>query len=99
MFKLTLAAAIFAIVGLAAADAPRRPHRAPPPEAIEACANAKQADECSFKIHDHQIAGTCQPRPDDTSQLACRPNRPPPPPPGGGSGDPPPPPPQSSSAR
>ena len=65
----------------AAADQAPPPHPHPPPrEAIDACAKAKQHDACSFTIHDHSIAGTCETIP-DTSTLACRPDHPPPPPP------------------
>ncbi|HEY1817751.1 MAG TPA: hypothetical protein VGG74_35665 [Kofleriaceae bacterium] len=50
----------------------------PPQEAIDACTNLQVDDACSFKLHDHDVTGTCKARPDDSSQLACRPDHPPP---------------------
>lgn len=55
------------------------PHR-PPPEAFEACKNAKRGDSCTVKHGDHTLTGTCD-APPDASELACRPDGPPPPPP------------------
>lgn len=72
-------AALVVPFAIAAADHPGPP-RKPPQEAITACAKAKQGDACSFAMHDHQIAGTCE-TPPDGSALACRPDQPPPPPP------------------
>lgn len=101
MLKLGFAALLVTTVHFAAADdtsPPQRPPHGPPPEAIAACANAKQADTCSFTIHDHTIDGTCQPRPDNTTELACRPDHPPPRPGGDDKGPPPPPPPESTGS-
>jgi hypothetical protein len=92
MSKLALTAFLLAAGGLAAADSSRPPPhpRKPPQVAIDACGNAKQGDACSFTLRDREIAGTCQPSPDDKAELACRPEHGPPRPPGGGSGGPPP---------
>jgi hypothetical protein len=45
---------------------------------LAACADLKEADPCAFELHDHDITGTCVARPDDKTQLACRPDHPPP---------------------
>ncbi|NUP04531.1 MAG: hypothetical protein HOW73_00535 [Polyangiaceae bacterium] len=71
---------------------PRR--RAPPKEAVEACADLDDGETCSFRDGEHEIQGTCDAPPDEET-LACRPNGPPPggphgpPPPGGPPGGPP----------
>lgn len=63
--------------------------RKPPQEAYDACADESQGDECSVKIRDHEITGSCVADRED-GKLFCRPSRPPGPPPDG-AGDPPPP--------
>ena len=58
---------------------PGGPHHGPPKEAVEACKSRKQGDECSFKMHDDTVTGTCEKGPEGDT-LACRPEGGPPPP-------------------
>ena len=80
LFSLLLAAGALAFdAGSGSGDAPPAPpakHHRPPREAIAACANLKADDACSFKIRDHDIAGTCKARRADPNELACRPDHP-----------------------
>jgi hypothetical protein len=84
--KLVLASILVTVLpfAIAAADndrppPPRHPH--PPPQvAIDACAQSKVGDTCSFTHRDHNISGTCGVIP-DTTTLVCHPDHPPPPPP------------------
>jgi hypothetical protein len=92
--KLAAAAALFVAGAVAYADHPRH-HHAPPQEAIDACANAKSGDACTFTLpardgsgSSHTITGTCGTPPEQTT-LACKPDHPPP----HGDHDRPPPPP------
>ena len=62
--------------GLGADAAAQSGHRRPPQEAIEACANKKADDACSFEGRDGPVEGRCF-SPDDARPLACRPDRPP----------------------
>lgn len=74
----TLLFALFALAigaDAAAQSGHRRPPR-PPQEAIEACANKKADDACSFEGRDGTVEGRCF-SPDDARPLACRPDRPP----------------------
>ena len=48
-------------------------HRGPPQAALDACANLKAADACSFTLDDKPIQGTCGAR-RDGGQLVCRPD-------------------------
>lgn len=98
MLKIILVAVACAGAGASAdtgsgAGAPPPGHHrhGPPQEAIDACANLKADDACSFKLHDHDITGTCKAPPEHADKLACRPDHPPPH--HGGSDEPPPPPP------
>ena len=50
---------------------PREHHRGPPPEALDACANKKMADTCSFTSPRGAVEGTC--RAPEGKPLACRP--------------------------
>jgi hypothetical protein len=59
---------------------PMGPPRAPPAEAISACASAKSGDACSFSIHGRALDGVCRAGPDGSS-LACGPASMAPPPP------------------
>lgn len=59
---------------------PGGPHHGPPKEAVEACENLKQGDECSFKMREENLTGTCEPGPEN-EKLACRPKGAPPGPP------------------
>jgi hypothetical protein len=88
MIKLAVPSLILALASYAAADGPRPAHHTPPPEAIAACAKSKAGDACAFKIHDHDMKGTCKPRHDDASQLVCRGEHMHPPPDGSGSNAP-----------
>jgi hypothetical protein len=56
------------------ACAPERPHRAPPPEALSACANSAADAACSFSIEGRTVDGTCRQGPDGAA-LACAPAR------------------------
>lgn len=76
LFAAGAALALDAGSGGAPPAAPPPKHHGPPPEAIAACANLKVDEACSFKLHDHDIAGTCQARHDDAGALACRPAHP-----------------------
>jgi hypothetical protein len=91
LIRLMFAASMTAVPFDEGSDRPPPPpdghhHHAPPREAIDACASLKTDDACTFKLHDHEITGTCKARPDDASALACRPDHrpgpdaPPPPP-------------------
>ncbi|HEY0249892.1 MAG TPA: hypothetical protein VGC41_00110 [Kofleriaceae bacterium] len=90
LFALVPLAAMLA-VSAARADHPK--HHGPPQEAIDACANAKSGDPCSFTLPARDgsgsagptISGTCD-TPPEHSTLACKPAHPP-----GGHGDGPPP--------
>jgi len=87
--RLLAAAALFVAGAVAYADHPRH-HHAPPQQAIDACANAKSGDSCTFTMpardgsgSSHTINGTCEtpPKHDDetaSTTLACRPDHPPP---------------------
>ncbi len=56
---------------------PRREHRGPPAEALEACSILVQGDPCSFEgKRGETLEGTCE-APDD-KPLACRPEGGPP---------------------
>jgi hypothetical protein len=55
----------------------RGPHRAPPREALAACASLTADAACSFTLGSHSVSGTCA-TPPDGSALACRPSGPPP---------------------
>jgi hypothetical protein len=59
---------------------PGGPHHGPPKEAVQACGNLKQGDECRFKMRDEILTGTCEPGPKN-EKLACRPQGAPPGPP------------------
>jgi hypothetical protein len=81
--RLALGIALVAsLVSPLAALAQGRPPHAPPKEAFEACASAKEGDACTVTFGDHEIKGTCASFPGGES-LACRPNGPPPGPPPG----------------
>lgn len=81
--RLVLASLVFTALPFASsmAEPPHRPHRPPPKEAFDACANKAKADACAFTIHDHDISGTCEPAPPESDTLACKPDHPPPGPP------------------
>lgn len=82
MTKLMLATLLFAAPAFAD-DPPPHPHHGPPPkEAVDACTSKAKGDACAFKIHDHDVTGTCFAPPDKTI-LACKPDHPPPHPPDG----------------
>jgi hypothetical protein len=76
---------LFGCVALAGAarasdDAPPRPHRGPPPEALQACAGLAEGASCSFTTPSgDELTGTCRSAPDGSS-VACAPSQPPPPP-------------------
>jgi len=76
--KLVIAA-IVVVLPFAIAYADHR-HPAPPKEAFDACASARQGDACTVVLRDHRVEGVCAPFP-DTSALVCHPNHPPGPPP------------------
>jgi hypothetical protein len=87
--KLLLIPAGFLVAVTALASADRPSPRKPPQQAIDACANAKSGDTCTFSMPDrngsgdaHTITGTCETPPEQTT-LACKPDHPPrrPPPP------------------
>jgi len=53
----------------------RRGRQGPPEEALEACANIDVGTPCSFtSSRGDSLSGTCTARPDDSSQVACRPD-------------------------
>ena len=52
--------------------------RPPPKEALDACADLKSGDACSFKVGSRTVDGTC--RAPEGLPLACAPKGPPPPP-------------------
>lgn len=53
-------------------DQPRRP----PIEAIYACQNSQEKDQCTFTVDGETHQGTCHhKRGDNSTPLACRPNR------------------------
>ncbi|MFT3698980.1 MAG: hypothetical protein QM831_37890 [Kofleriaceae bacterium] len=86
-----------AMLAVASADHPK--HHGPPQEAIDACANAKSGDACTFTLPARgsdstgpTITGTCDTPPKQTT-LACKPDHPPP---GHGDGPPPGPPPDGN---
>ena len=70
------------LIGMAHAQSedenkPRREHRGPPAEAVEACSTLVQGDPCSFEgRRGETLEGTCE-APDD-KPLACRPEGGPP---------------------
>jgi hypothetical protein len=64
------------------------PHRGPPPEAVQACANLQTGTACGFTLNGQNVTGTCDTAP--SGQVACRPEGLPPPPGGKGMKGPPP---------
>ena len=55
-----------------------RPPKGLPQELIEACQDKNVGDSCECVMPDGNTdTGTCQPSPEDDSQLACRPDNPP----------------------
>lgn len=76
MTKLILAT-LFMTGTAFADDPPPHPHHGPPKEAVDACTSKAKGDACAFKMHDHDITGTCFAPPDKTV-LACKPDHPPP---------------------
>ena len=52
----------------------RGQRRGPPAEAVEACAQARSGDACSFTSPRGDVTGTCW-APDDDAPLACKPER------------------------
>lgn len=50
-------------------------HRAPPPEAFEACEDADIGDACAVELPDHSVAGVCRQGRGDDERLVCVPNR------------------------
>lgn len=58
-------------------EGPAGRHRGdgPPEEALEACADVDVGGSCSFTSRrGDSLSGTCTARPDDSSQVACRPD-------------------------
>lgn len=50
-----------------------RERRGPPPEAIAACAELEEGDECTVKFGEKTLEGTCKAGPSDDDPLACMP--------------------------
>jgi hypothetical protein len=83
MLRLSAAAALLCALPLAAGADGKRPHRPPPPEAVEACRERAPGDACTVTLRDHTVDGVCREAPDGEGPLACVPDRPPPGPPPG----------------
>ena len=77
--QMSIAAlALACVAGATAADGDnkRKPHRKPPPAAVEACASFVAGDPCEFTgRRDQQVTGTCFAPAE--KPLACRPDNPP----------------------
>lgn len=53
------------------------PHRGPPPEAVQACANLQAGTACAFTLNGQNVTGRCTATP--KGDVACRPENMPPP--------------------
>ena len=74
-----LAAALLCTLGIHSALANAQPengkrHAGPPQEAITACAGSQEGDACSFSgRNSEQVQGSCFTPPQDSGELACKP--------------------------
>jgi hypothetical protein len=57
----------------------QRPRRAPPPEAVDACARLAADQTCRFTFEGRDHEGVCRAGPDGQGTLACAPRHGPPP--------------------
>lgn len=96
MFEVFFFLAAALVLASAVAMADRPPPHKPPQEAIDACANGKSGDACSFSLPARDdsgsartISGTCD-TPPEQNTLACHPAHMHGPPHGGSGGPPPP---------
>lgn len=61
----------FGLVTLAGAAPEER--RGPPAEAVEACAEQAEGDECTVELRGRTMSGTCVAGPEESDPLACMP--------------------------
>ena len=72
---VTLVTALCLCPSLALAKNHERPRRAPPPEALEACAALSEGAACTVSLGDRELQGLCRAGP-DRAAVACLPDRP-----------------------
>ena len=76
MTRKTALVSLLLLLGITLGAQAQPPHR-PPPEAYEACADARTGDACEVTLGERTLSGTCETDRDDG--LVCRPEPPPPP--------------------
>ncbi len=75
-FAVTAAMSVLSLSFLAHAQPPsgsRGERRGPPPEAVDACSGASEAQACTFESPHGTVEGTCR-KPPQADELACVPN-------------------------
>ena len=73
--QLALLCALFAAPAVTRAGDEQRPRRAPPQEAVDACARLAVDQACRFTFDGRDHEGLCRRGPDGQGPLACAPNR------------------------